>query len=85
MEEKEKKFKNWKIPRSKSLISFAAWIPSSFRFFSMSLDRATAALSSADMAQPIFGSLQSVRRDNAEALFSRIASKLIQSIKLLLA
>ena len=36
----------------------------------MSLDRATAALSSADMAQPIFGKLQSFRRDNATAAFA---------------
>jgi len=33
----------------------------------MSLERATAALSSADMAQPIFGKLQSFRRDNVAA------------------
>ena len=46
------------------MISLAAWMPSSLRFFSMSLERATAALSSADMAQPIFGKLQSFRRDN---------------------
>ena len=67
------------LPSSKSLISFAAWIPSSFKFFSMSLDRATAALSSADMAQPIFGSFQPVRRDNAEALFNKCEKKRIRS------
>lgn len=33
----------------------------------MSLERATAALSSADMAQPIFGKLQSFKRDNVNA------------------
>ena len=77
------------LPSSKSLISFAAWIPSSFKFFSMSLDRATAALSSADMAQPIFGSFQPVRRDNAEALFNKCEKnwsgrQLIMSLNLLL-
>lgn len=35
------------------MISLAAWIPSSFRFFSICLLRANAARSSADMAQPI--------------------------------
>jgi hypothetical protein len=55
------------LPRSKSLISLAAWMPSSLRFFSISLERATAALSSADMAQPIFGKLQSFKRDNVAA------------------
>jgi hypothetical protein len=34
-------------------MSLAAWIPSSFRFFSICLDRALEALSSADIAQPI--------------------------------
>lgn len=34
-------------------MSLAAWIPSSFRFFSICLLRASAARSSADMAQPI--------------------------------
>ena len=35
------------------MISFAAWIPSSFRFFSISLLRALEALSSADIAHPM--------------------------------
>lgn len=35
-------------------MSFAACNPSSFKFFSICFDRARAALSSADMAQPIF-------------------------------
>ena len=60
--------RRWKcLPSSKSLISLAAWMPSSLRFFSMSLERATAALSSADMAQPIFSGFQSLKRDNAAA------------------
>ncbi len=41
------------IPKRSSLMSFAAWIPSSFRFFSICLDRAREALSSADIAHPI--------------------------------
>lgn len=41
------------IPSSRSLMSLAAWIPSSLRFFSICLLRARAARSSADMAQPI--------------------------------
>lgn len=39
----------------------------------MSLERATAALSSADMAQPIFGKLQSFRRDNVAAVLCALA------------
>jgi hypothetical protein len=34
-------------------MSFAAWIPSSFKFFSICLLRALEALSSADMAHPM--------------------------------
>jgi hypothetical protein len=34
-------------------MSLAAWMPSSFRFFSICLDRAREALSSADIAHPI--------------------------------
>ena len=34
-------------------MSLAAWIPSSFRFFSICLERAREALSSADIAHPI--------------------------------
>lgn len=40
-------------PSKRSLISLAAWIPSSFRFRSMRRLLAAAALSSADCAQPI--------------------------------
>lgn len=40
-------------PSNNNLMSLAAWIPSSFRFFSICLLRASAARSSADMAQPI--------------------------------
>lgn len=42
------------LPSSKSLMSFAAWMPSSFRFFSICLERCMAARSSADVVQPIF-------------------------------
>ena len=41
------------LPNSSNLISFAAWIPSSFKFFSICLLRALEALSSADIAQPM--------------------------------
>lgn len=41
------------LPSSKSLMSFAAWMPSSFRFFSICLERCMAARSSADVVQPI--------------------------------
>lgn len=41
------------LPNSNSLISLAAWIPSSFKFFSISFDRAIAARSSADDVHPI--------------------------------
>lgn len=64
------------IPSRSSLISLAAWIPSSFKFFSMSLERATAALSSADMAQPIFGKLQSFKRDNVRLKSVRLLARL---------
>ena len=40
-------------PSRRSLMSLAAWIPSSFRFFSICLERAREALSSADIAHPI--------------------------------
>lgn len=40
-------------PKSKSFMSFAACIPSSFKFFSICLLRARAARSSADIAHPI--------------------------------
>lgn len=40
-------------PNRSSLISLAAWMPSSFRFFSICLLRAKAALSSAEEVQPI--------------------------------
>ena len=40
-------------PSKSSLMSLAAWMPSSFRFFSICLERAREALSSADMAHPI--------------------------------
>lgn len=42
------------LPNSNNLISLAAWIPSSFRFFSINFDRAIAARSSADDVHPIF-------------------------------
>ena len=45
------------LPRSNNLISLAAWIPSSFRFFSICLLLALDALSSADIAQPILRQL----------------------------
>lgn len=48
-----KRYKKVVLPRSKSLISLAAWIPSSLRFFSICLLRARAARSSADEAQPM--------------------------------
>lgn len=41
------------LPSSSSLISFAAWMPSSLRLRSICLDRATAARSSADDAHPM--------------------------------
>ena len=41
------------LPSSSSLMSLAAWIPSSFRLFSICLDLARLALSSADMAHPM--------------------------------
>lgn len=41
------------LPSNKSLISLAACIPSSLRFFSICFERARAARSSADIAQPI--------------------------------
>ena len=41
------------LPNKSSLISLAACIPSSFRFFSICFERARAARSSADMAQPM--------------------------------
>ncbi|CAH4029166.1 unnamed protein product [Pieris brassicae] len=41
------------LPRSSSLMSLAACMPSSFRFFSICLLRARAARSSADEAQPM--------------------------------
>lgn len=41
------------LPNNNSLISLAAWRPSSFRFFSICLLLAKAALSSADIAQPM--------------------------------
>lgn len=44
-------------PRSKSLISLAAWRPSSFKFFSICRLLAKAALSSADIAQPMMANL----------------------------
>lgn len=40
-------------PSSSNLMSLAACIPSSFKFFSICLLRASAARSSADIAQPI--------------------------------
>ena len=40
-------------PSSNNLMSLAAWMPSSFRFFSICLLRALEARSSADMAQPM--------------------------------
>ena len=46
---KDKKF----LPKSSNLMSFAAWIPSSFKFFSICLLRALEALSSADIAHPM--------------------------------
>ena len=47
-------FKNKKfLPKSSNLMSFAAWIPSSFKFFSICLLRALEALSSADIAHPM--------------------------------
>ena len=41
-------------------------MPSSFRFFSINFERATAALSSADMAQPILNEWQSAKQDNLD-------------------
>merc|ERR1712004_261772 len=49
-------------PSSSSLISLAAWIPSSFKFFSICLLRAREALSSALMAQPMMIACSGVRR-----------------------
>ena len=46
---RKKKF----LPKSSNLMSFAAWIPSSFKFFSICLLRALEALSSADIAHPM--------------------------------
>ena len=45
--------KNDHLPRRRSLISLAAWIPSSFKFFSICLLRARDARSSALMAHPM--------------------------------
>ncbi|KNC21800.1 hypothetical protein FF38_03214 [Lucilia cuprina] len=42
------------LPKSNNLISFAACMPSSLRFFSICLERCMAARSSADVVQPIF-------------------------------
>ena len=50
------------LPSSSNLMSFAAWIPSSFRFFSICLLRAREALSSALMAQPMMIACSGVRR-----------------------
>lgn len=41
------------VPKRSNLMSFAAWIPSSLRFFSICLLRALEARSSADMAHPM--------------------------------
>lgn len=41
------------LPNNRSFISLAAWIPSSFKFFSICLLLCRAALSSADIAQPM--------------------------------
>lgn len=49
----QKKKKCCNPPSKSNLMSLAAWMPSSFRFFSIILLRARAARSSADMAQPI--------------------------------
>ena len=50
------------LPSSSNLMSFAAWMPSSFRFFSICLLRAREALSSALMAQPMMMACSGVRR-----------------------
>lgn len=50
-------FRSKHLPNSNSLISLAAWMPSSLRFFSIIFDRATAARSSADDVHPIFNGI----------------------------
>ena len=50
------------LPSSSNLMSLAAWMPSSFRFFSICLLRAREALSSALMAQPMMIACSGVRR-----------------------
>ena len=50
------------LPSSSNLMSLAAWMPSSLRFFSICLLRAREALSSALMAQPMMIACSGVRR-----------------------
>merc|ERR1712168_1521780 len=58
-------------PSSRSLMSLAAWMPSSFRFFSICLLRAREARSSALMAQPMMIACTGRRSSLLESVCAR--------------